>query len=813
MRYCSNLTQVELPQGLLGIGHQAFSGCSGLQEITIPDTVKKISDYAFHGCSGLTRLELGSVQTVEECAFAGCSSLKQILLPDTLELLGADCITGGQMRDSVSIGKGLQQLELNSFGGNTYRSLTVHPENPSYTADDRGVLYTKDMTTLLIAPRSLEGSYTVPEGVTEISENAFRYCEGLTEVILPRSLTGIGANAFECCYGLSHVGFSEGLRTIGENAFYDCDSLTEVTLPDSLQRLETAAFSSCGMKIIHFGAGLTAIGDRAFEFCSSLESMVIPLGVKELTPDTFTGCGRLRGIWVESGHQHLANDDNGLLYTRDRAMLIRAPEGEQGQISIPERVVCIAEKALYNCDELTGVTLNEGLVLVKDNAFRDACALKQLILPDSVAELGKNAFHYCSGLTTVKLGQGLKELGDGCFTNCYQLKAISIPDHVQRMGKNVFENCYALTGIDLGSSLTEIGQGAFRQCRVLKKVTFPASIKKLGGGIFSQCTELKEVVFLGDAPRFNYDTFARANLVAWYPAHNETWTEDVRQNYSGTVSWIGDHGIDLQIQPATCTEDGKMWGYCESCEEELLFPLIASGHNYESTVIYATCTEQGYALFTCKNCGDSYTTAHTPPIGHWFLYTTTVEPTCTTGGGEASYCMNCNQNIIENPVPALGHSYENGICTRCREPDPSATALYGSVKSSGAAGPVTLTLIPEQGEPRMLTVTEGSYRFEAVLPGSYTLTLTQKDHTDRSYQVTVQTGENMLDVQLCLKGDITGDGKITVADVSRVYAHTKKSVSLTDYTFRIADVTGDGKITVADVSRIYAHTKKTASLW
>jgi hypothetical protein len=65
-----------------------------------------------------------------------------------------------------------------------------------------------------------------------------------------------------------------------------------------------------------------------------------------------------------------------------------------------------------------------------------------------------------------------------------------------------------------------------------------------------------------------------------------------------------------------------------------------------------------------------------------------------------------------------------------------------------------------------------------------------------------------------LLGDVTGDGKVTATDYSRLLAHVKKVSLLTDEdALWAADVTGDGKITATDYSRLLAHVKKVAPLW
>ena len=69
-------------------------------------------------------------------------------------------------------------------------------------------------------------------------------------------------------------------------------------------------------------------------------------------------------------------------------------------------------------------------------------------------------------------------------------------------------------------------------------------------------------------------------------------------------------------------------------------------------------------------------------------------------------------------------------------------------------------------------------------------------------------------VQQKLLGDVTGDGKVTATDYSRLLAHVKKVDLITDEaTLKVADVTGDGKVTATDYSRLLAHVKKVDPLW
>ena len=61
-------------------------------------------------------------------------------------------------------------------------------------------------------------------------------------------------------------------------------------------------------------------------------------------------------------------------------------------------------------------------------------------------------------------------------------------------------------------------------------------------------------------------------------------------------------------------------------------------------------------------------------------------------------------------------------------------------------------------------------------------------------------------------GDVNGDGKIDVTDLSKVAAHIKSIKTLTDSEMAMADASNDGKIDVTDLSKIAAHIKSIKSL-
>ena len=143
--------------------------------------------------------------------------------------------------------------------------------------------------------------------------------------------------------------------------------------------------------------------------------------------------------------------------------------------------------------------------------------------------------------------------------------------------------------------------------------------------------------------------------------------------------------------------------------------------------------------------------------------------------------------------------------------------LSGSVKTWGEAEPVTLTLTKEGegqvGEPLTLEPEVQQYVFSNLLPGTYTLTASKHNHVTRTY--TIEVGDSPLEqnIELCLLGDVNGDGKVTTLDAALVNACAQQVTQLNEYAYACADVTGDGIVSTFDAARINAHAQKVSSLW
>lgn len=86
----------------------------------------------------------------------------------------------------------------------------------------------------------------------------------------------------------------------------------------------------------------------------------------------------LPGSNMSEDSEEFASDASGVLYNKDKTVLLRVPQSLQGICVIPDTV----EK-------------------IDDNAFRDCASLKMVVLPAGVTQVGENAFSGCDALQAV----------------------------------------------------------------------------------------------------------------------------------------------------------------------------------------------------------------------------------------------------------------------------------------------------------------------------------------------------------------------------------------------------------------------------
>ena len=119
----------------------------------------------------------------------------------------------------------------------------------------------------------------------------------------------------------------------------------------------------------------------------------------------------------------------------------------------------------------------------------------------------------------------------------------------------------------------------------------------------------------------------------------------------------------------------------------------------------------------------------------------------------------------------------------------------------------------EEGHGNVAYGTSVDYIFSNLAIGTYTLTVSKKNHVTRTEEVVISAEDVVKNVKIHLIGDINGDGRITTVDFGKANSHARGKSTLTGYEFDCAEVTGDGKISTGDAGKINSAAKGKSSLW
>lgn len=193
---------------------------------------------------------------------------------------------------------------------------------------------------------------------------------------------------------------------------------------------------------------LTANGFRG-----NYTSVTIPASIEELY-GTFSG-DNLLAINVDPANMWYASDD-GVLYSKDKGMLLCFPTGRIGSFEIPSFVRTIDYWAF------------------------EGTHLTSIKCPDTVEKIEPRAFSYSQTLTSVELPTNLTSIAGGLFIQSTALKEITIPETVVTINGSAFSGCKSLSHLELPASVEEVGSCAFAACLNLRSISVKATIPPMG---------------------------------------------------------------------------------------------------------------------------------------------------------------------------------------------------------------------------------------------------------------------------------------------------------------------------------------------
>lgn len=169
----------------------------------------------------------------------------------------------------------------------------IRNDHPEYTIIE-DVVYTKDMSRVVVCFARKAGDVVIEDGVKEIARSAFSSCYSINSVWLPDSVEKIDEFAFSDCVNLCSIHFGKNVKQIGRSCFNSDRHLTEMELPGTIKELASYSVACCG----------------------TLDSLKINEGTQSIHPDTFFGT-YIEKLFIPSSLKSFRGLGAGEIQTRE----------------------------------------------------------------------------------------------------------------------------------------------------------------------------------------------------------------------------------------------------------------------------------------------------------------------------------------------------------------------------------------------------------------------------------------------------------------------------------------------------------------
>lgn len=418
--------------GVSTIGNYAFKDCA-ITELLLPSTLESIGEYAFDSNSSLANIDFSHSKTsltYGDYSFRDCEGLTELNLTDNVYIEGFNVI----FRSC----------------GNLSR-IQVSETSPFYTTID-GVLYNKDITTIIFFPDGYTKEYELPMTIKKIAAGVFENKQNLKKITITKNVELIDTLAFKGCKNLKDLLFETGGTEdliIGDGAFQYCYALTDVALPDRTKRIGSSAFAmdnyyNDSLKSITLNNGLEIIGANAF-FRTGIKEITIPYTVQKIGSGAFIG-SLLETITFEETPK---TDANGNAITPVPLAFETAKiNSKKVEVFVPN-----STGMFLSCEGLKRIVLPERLEYIPSGTFQGCSAIEYVYIPSTV----QNSTVYNSSGSSKSTK--VRAIGDKAFYGCFNLNTVEFAKGGTAplsFGNEVFAGCEALTTLNLPNRIASV---------------------------------------------------------------------------------------------------------------------------------------------------------------------------------------------------------------------------------------------------------------------------------------------------------------------------------------------------------------------
>lgn len=367
----SEVKRVVIDEGMKSIPYGAFYACTNLESVYLPSTITDIDYRAFYYSVNLNEMTIavnGRAPSIGQEAFYGMAyytdnNYATVYVPDGM----------------ASQYSGLDEW-LDDYGH--FTGISTVTSGTEFTVDSLMYITTDNQLNTMVTDATSTNLFDpgIPPKVayqgnlctvTKLGSNSLAYCTRMVRAEVPFTVTLMDGYSFYGNTNLSKLRLHEGLKQISQFSISHVNGLTSLTIPASVDSI-------------------------AGSFANYSDNLVV--------------------ILVEDGNTKYT-DANGVLFTKDKKMLVAFPHANTSNYTVPDGTEVIGSCSFRGATRLENVDMPTSLREIQDDAFFDNSALTTVTVPRGVTTIGISAFSNCTSLTSAVLPSTLTSIGYLAFHN------------------------------------------------------------------------------------------------------------------------------------------------------------------------------------------------------------------------------------------------------------------------------------------------------------------------------------------------------------------------------------------------------------
>ena len=406
------------PSKITNLSAYAFWQCPNLTEVTLPSSITEIGK-VFLQCENLETVNVpadAKLKTIKEDAFATNKKLKNFNFQGNcnLEAIEANAFANAESLESFKFPKTVTKIERNAFTGCTNMATATFAEDADIQKIGEGAFADCGLTSI-----------SIPKKVKTIEREAFRSCKVLNKIDVTEFTTEISPEAFKYCNNLTDINVSKknevyssvdgyllskdkkellifppgkansnftllppSIEKIGKFAFYDCQALTNVTIPNKV----------------------TTIGERAFGLCKNLntitflcDAMINPNNINQLEntmsfDDGSQAAEMFKNITINVRKELFSQYDAEAFYKKFKGIGKSFTEGREEYIAVSDNAVDMLSTKREDYTFVLPTSIKHGdktykVSLIGDYAFEGVSnKVQEVVVRKDVEYIGAKAF-------------------------------------------------------------------------------------------------------------------------------------------------------------------------------------------------------------------------------------------------------------------------------------------------------------------------------------------------------------------------------------------------------------------------------------